>query len=614
MTGEFQLDDYPNIVQQSALRAERITPNSFRRAIQEGSTNQLGRPIAILTFMVDYAAAGLDPKQFLRTNLLIHLATTLTALLFVFRVAQLTGIRRAWAIALFATLLWAAHPINLTAVLYIVQRMTSLAALFVLAAAALYAGFRTIPRPSALRTGTTIAAIGILMISGALSKENAVLAPMLLVSVELLARWTRSDCGTKLQRLAFWLCAGIPSLLVASFLIWKIPDFAASYQHREFNLGERVLTEARVIWLYIAQILYPRISEMSLYHDSFPLSRGLWSPPSTAASVLGLAVTTGLVILLRRRLPWLCFGIVFFFTGHLLESTIVPLELVFEHRNYLPSVGLIGGLSLQVGAWTQDQHVSMRRIVVMASAALGLVLILQTHLRASIWGEPIEHVEFALRTNPESARVQNSAANLYHQLCDGPVASNPTSKAAWCDQAIAHYRTAASIDADNAGSLIRAAALIRKAGRAVPEGMLFEIDQRLRNGASVWVNYNVLHGYLVEEDGSAHFPAHWLANWAEISARNPRTKPLARAAILSGYSQLLFNRMQRPDEALQAMEQAAKLRPDRFDIQMSLTKLYIALGDTENADRQLEYMRSMKGAWAYEQEFSKLSAKLRSTR
>jgi len=613
MTGTFQLDDYPNIVQQSALHAENINPASVRRAVQEGSTNILGRPVAILTFMVDYAIAGLEPRQFLGTNLLIHLVTALAVLLFIFRLAQLTGLKHAWPVALFATLLWAAHPFNLTAVLYIVQRMTSLAALFVVLAAALYAGYRTLPNPSARRTGAMIVAIGIAMTFGALSKENAALAPLLLVSVELLARWTGADHGTKYQRIAFWVCAGVPSLLLVSYLMLKVPDFSAGYVHKEFSLGERLLTETRAFWFYIGQLLYPRISEMSLYHDSFPLSQGLLSPRSTTFSVLGLVAIGAFVLIMRRRLPWLCFGLIFFASGHLLESTVIPLELVFEHRNYLPSVGLIGGLTLQLSNWVQDQRARMRLVATVAAAVLSVVLLLQTHLRSSIWGAPIEHVEIALNTHPESARVQSAAANLYHQLCEGSAVSSPISTTAWCEQAIVHYRNAANIDPENAGSLIRAAALLRKTSHDVPIEMLEQINRRLRHGASAWINYNVLYGYLIEDNPDTPFPAHWLANWVEASLANSRTRPLARAAILSGYSQLLFNRMRRPDEAVQAMKQAATLQPDRFDIQLSLAKLYIALGDQQNADRQLEYMRSMKGSWAYETELSEFAAPYDST-
>jgi len=54
-----------------------------------------------------------------------------------------------------------------------------------------------------------------------------------------------------------------------------------------------------------------------------------------------IAVLVIFAFVTRKKYPLIFFGVLWFFIGHILESSFIPLDLYFEHRNYLPMVGLL---------------------------------------------------------------------------------------------------------------------------------------------------------------------------------------------------------------------------------------------------------------------------------
>lgn len=601
LSGIFLLDDYSNIVNQPTLHTDEISFSAIKKAVRENPTNMLGRPVAVVSFMLDYTFGGLNPERYLLSNLGIHLAAMLAGILMVYQIGRLTGIRYSYLAALCATTIWAAHPFNLTSVLYIVQRMTSLSALFTFLTLFVYAKFRTRTAPSIWATAGALALMGLLGVMAALSKENAALIPLFLIAVEWLARWTNQGKGNAQHQFVFWVCACIPSIALLTYLAWNIPQFAASYAFRPFSLSERLLTESRALWMYIGQIIYPRISAMSLYHDGTQISSGLFTPPITALAVFSLVGLICATYLLRKRTPWLCFGIMFFLVGHLLESTFIPLELIFEHRNYLPSLGLIAGATLQVADWSHRQPTHIQFAIRGFGVLICIIFLFQTYLRADLWGHPLERVAFELKTNGDSPRAQTDAATVLRQLC---FSHDPGEQNQWCLEAIKHYDQAAELDPGNAGALIRIVEIRTYTG--MPNADLDSISSKLNSATLTWVTYNVLYGFLVSEPTYKQLPAHWLANWAEAALKNPSMTQLARITIRSGYAQLLFNRMNRPDEAIEIMRAAADDAPERFDVQINMAKLYVATGQLENAWAQVQYLKSMPDAWAYNDEIERI--------
>jgi tetratricopeptide (TPR) repeat protein len=109
------------------------------------------------------------------------------------------------------------------------------------------------------------------------------------------------------------------------------------YHNRPFSMGERVLTQPRVLLFYVSQLFYPMPQRLSIDHD-VTVSTGLLAPWTTLPALL---LVLGLIILAvwrMRRNPLVAWGLLFFFLNHAIEAGILPLELLFEHRNYLPSL------------------------------------------------------------------------------------------------------------------------------------------------------------------------------------------------------------------------------------------------------------------------------------
>ena len=170
----------------------------------------------------------------------------------------------------------------------------------------------------------------------ALCKESGLLLPALILVCEAtLLRWSAPDRSSRRILAAFLgLSVAVP-LLFGSYFLSRNPDLILDgYAWRDFSLGERLLTETRVLWFYLHMIVLPNLGEMGLHHDDFLISRGPLSPWTTLPALAGLLLLAGGAFALRNKQPIITFGIAFFFVGHAMESTIIPLELVFEHRNY----------------------------------------------------------------------------------------------------------------------------------------------------------------------------------------------------------------------------------------------------------------------------------------
>ncbi|MDH3359556.1 MAG: tetratricopeptide repeat protein, partial [Desulfobulbaceae bacterium] len=247
---------------------------------------------------------------------------------------------RSREIALAATLLWALHPLQTNAVTYIVQRMTSMSALFVLSSLWFYVRGRLWKKP-----GQRLYFYAASLLCGGLaviSKENAVMLPVMIVGYEF---FLLSDSVWKRNWRQIVIAAGLAVSVVLVFAWVYLGDsfiitLPARFSGREFTLGERLLTESRVLFLYLGLLALPLPSQLNLCHD-IVLSRGLFSPPQTALALFALVGLLVLAVFLFRRDRLASFAIFWFLGNLLIESTVIPLELIFEHRLYLPSTFLL---------------------------------------------------------------------------------------------------------------------------------------------------------------------------------------------------------------------------------------------------------------------------------
>ncbi|HEX6592872.1 MAG TPA: hypothetical protein VF050_12825, partial [Moraxellaceae bacterium] len=177
--------------------------------------------------------------------------------------------------------------------------------------------------------------------------------------------------------------------------------FDKAHLWRDFSLTERLLTEARAVCSYARNTFLPENAVMGVFHDDYVISTGLFQPWTTAPALLAIAGLLLAGILLARSSLWMvALGILLFLSGHLIESTVIPLELYFEHRNYLPAVGLLLAASHLLLA----SPLSRNSLAILYFLYLS-VLVLCTHQRSQTWGDNDTLLMTSAMNHPRSVRA-----------------------------------------------------------------------------------------------------------------------------------------------------------------------------------------------------------------
>ena len=423
LNGSFVLDDYGSIVENKGIQVEGFTPEALSQLFvgADGKTRIISsRPVAMLSFAMNYFIGGLEPYGFKLMNLLIHLCTGWTIFLvmsWIFRANRLlenniyhplkSNCSR-W-IALLTTIIWLIHPLNVSTVLYSVQRMAQLSALFTLLGFAAYLRCRLLQLENTQLTGRLALFTGLFICwpLGILSKENAIILPLLCFVAEItLFRFVA--ISVLLRRLHHILVLAI--FITVAYLLYN-PDFVLSVyrDHRDFTLGQRLMTESRVLWVYVHSLLLPDLSRMGLFLDDFLLSTGFLNPMSTLLSTVAWCAVLLTAIFMRQRLPILSFSILWFLTGHILESSFIGLEIAFEHRNYLPGIGVILCLSWCVVTLYQQQE-RLRPVFGLTGICILILLVSLTLLRNHQWSTSWKYTNTEVRHHPLSYRANEKLA------------------------------------------------------------------------------------------------------------------------------------------------------------------------------------------------------------
>lgn len=409
LQGPWLLDDMSNLGALSLLDDPNI---EWQDIIFSNRSGLLGRPISVLSFILDYKANGLLPSQFKFTNLMLHLLCTCLVFWLILEIGKCLNERRIpLAAALVGAAFWAFAPLLVSTVLYAVQRMAQLSCLFSLAGLLAYAHGRRI---ATMRPWTgkclMISSVLLWLPLAALSKENGILLPYLLFCIEFFVfRFQGTISIRKWLKTYFAIFCILPSLTAALWLLSHPQMFLNGYNLRDFSLSQRLMTEPRVIADYAIQFILPNGGRMGLYHDDFPLSNGILEPPSTllmALALLGSVLASIRATSTASRA--LAFGWLFFLTGHLLESTIFSLEIYFEHRNYLPSIGLASGIALGL-----DQALiapNSRQRMLAAGVLVTIISATATYQRTSTWRDYDLMLESAVEHHPNSYRLLSDLA------------------------------------------------------------------------------------------------------------------------------------------------------------------------------------------------------------
>ena len=408
LSGGFIFDDFVNL---NAIGATGPVDNwqTFLRYVTSGTADPTGRPLAMATFLIDARDWPADPRAFLTTNVLIHLLNGVLLFKLIESLGEWVGDsprKGSWN-ALLAAGIWLLHPLWVSTTLYAVQREAMLPATFTILGLLAFLRGRHQWMQSNGDSGAPWMIMGIMggTILAILSKANGILLPILALVLEstVVAFKQNSTRGRELGLLG-WVLLRVPTLVVLGYLLSFLPTMHADLGVREWNIAQRILSEPRAICTYLALLAIPRSVSSGVYNDGFEPSLGLFDPATTGASLLFLVAIPFLAWRFRRSYPAACASILFFLAGHLLESTTVPLELFFEHRNYLPAILLFWPLARWISA------VRVRVAIRVASACLILALMAVTTLqRTELWGNPSALSAISAQTNPQSSRAQVAA-------------------------------------------------------------------------------------------------------------------------------------------------------------------------------------------------------------
>ena len=429
--GDFLFDDEPNLKYLGELGGVH---NWFtlKAYVLSGWSGPTGRPISLLSFLIDDNTWPSVAAPFKYTNLCFHLITGLLlawATYLLLRAVRFVEARAAW-VAVVAAGLWMLHPYWVSTTLYVVQRMTILSGLFMLAGMVGYLKGRSwLMQPDRHRPLAAYALMamgaGLGTLLAVLSKENGALLPLLLLVVEAFLYRMRVDAPPR----KIWLVVvlGLPALAVLMYLAKHINFSPNLWPNRPFDQVDRLYSETRILWDYMGQLWLPRIEGAGLFQDGFEISRSLLQPMITVWAVVGWVAVLLCLPLLYRRLPFVWLAIVFFLCGHLIESTVIGLELHFEHRNYAPAFFMFLPLAIGID-WLGQRY--RPRMAIAVTLALMAMLAGMTWQRSLLWADADRLQTYWAMKDPQSARGRNY---LISRLVEEKKYGEAL---AWADQAV----------------------------------------------------------------------------------------------------------------------------------------------------------------------------------
>ena len=599
LDGPWVLDDEANIYTNQQLLLNDLNPHQLHIA----STAPLAsypytRGLSYLSFALNYYFSGQEFSQFdfKLTNLIIHLVNALLAYLIATLVIKTTltisqGHQALLAIAI--TLCWSCHPIQVSSVLYAVQRMTLLSGTTVLLGCLLFLKFRL--SPSYLNTPTIkilplVIVLSICVLVGFHFKETAVLLPVYLLALEICLR-PFSPPNINLDR-AMLILGTFTALIALGYLVFELGDIRKSYSFRNFTLEERSLTQPRVLWWYLKLLLIPQLSDFSLFMDDYSLSKSITQPITTLTSIIAWSLLIAFGVFFKKN--WLLSScLIWYLGGHLIESTFLPLEIAFEHRNYLPSLAPIA-MAIALLSWATNRLISNTLIAYLPVALPIILLAFLCTIRASFWGDKVMFITQQVENRPHSTRA-NGAAGVFYATRDPVRALNHYATAAQHNEtsllpvssqysilmvALNLYDQAEKIAADNEQDItagIRQKWTKQELTKKVDD-LETEVEFRIRKYAvspQVLSSLEIATYCAVSAQLSCKNPATVL-RWVNIALENPK-KCAVCGPMLNLHKSRLLAASGKANLALTLMEKTVTEHPENNYYKIKLAELYYTL-------------------------------------
>ncbi len=400
LNSPFALDDLHNIIANKAIRVTDLSFSTLADTIRNSLLEN--RPVANLSLALNYYLHRYDVFGYHIFNILIHSINGILLFFFLQHTLLLAGGASSSGsrnlTAFVTVLLWLVHPLQTQSVTYTIQRMNSMAAMFYLLSFICYIRAR-MSRKGIIKLLLAVAATAAALLAVG-SKENAVMLPVFI----LLYEWFFfQDLQVRFTKRHYFILGGLLLFLLVAVFFYLGPDPIAAvtnYSGRSFTLQERLLTQLRVVLFYGSLVFFPLPSRMTLEHD-FALSHSLVDPLTTLFSLAALGATLATAILLARGQRLASFAILWFLGNLLIESSFIPLEIIFEHRTYLPSMLLV--FLLVLIAAKVITPVIVRTVIVVCIA---LLFSGWTYARNSIWDNDLTLWADIAQKAPAKPRAQ----------------------------------------------------------------------------------------------------------------------------------------------------------------------------------------------------------------
>lgn len=583
LNGPFLLDDYANLEPLGYGQGVTDT-DTASRFVFGNSSGPTGRPVSMASFLLDDSAWPSNPRDFKKTNLFLHLIAGLLIFLVVSRVVETElGFSKdqGFYFSLVVTSFWVVHPLNVSTTLYVVQRMTVLSAIFVLSGMYLY----LLGRQRWLE-GNKSSVLFILfflcVLLGVLSKENAVLLLVFLFSLEFFWFLTPTfKCFEYLRRnkknVVIFMAACSLLLCYLSYPVW-----GSAYSFRDFDLFHRLYFQVSVIGDYIFKITSPLLSELNFFNGAYESSDRIdFDAHFFIRAIIFLSLVALFVhsVVTGRRLQ--SFGLLWFFSFHLLESTVLPLELYFEHRNYVPGIGLLIYI-VNTFRCLADRCGAQELFSVVVATSVVIFLAFSTLLLSITWSHAgMLFLKWEM-DEPNSVRAKLSYSDYLE-------------KKGFPENSIEHIERAIALEPDSIGLRIKKVLLVCKSGIDADLSSTFsalEKAERFDYGApsylSELINYNKVRP--VKECGSPAFGAEISEVLTVIDMKNKdgwRGKSLAKYySAKTDYYTSIGSFV----HAVESIENAISYQPT-VDLNLKAAVIFASGGLYEDALKKLEAAR-----------------------
>lgn len=402
------IDDDANLSPITRL-VESPSLETLKLVVLNNTSGPLGRPLSMASFTIDAHYWPSDVNRLIRNNILLHILCGTCVIWFSFLLCRELRINTNESLkyAFLIGAIWVFHPLLVSTYLYSVQRMTVLASIFCLLSLVTYLKVRNnfyTNKPIKILTASLIMIAPLSM--AMLSKENSFVILSLIGLTEILLINRLEIRLDRIRKALIAIALFSTAFTLAAWLVINFDRYSIPSQIRDFNAFERLMTQGRMLSNYLYNIVVPQRLGTGLFHDDIVVSRGLFVPLQTFWSllfILGLIIFT---IKYFNKVAFVCFALAWFFLAHFIESSVIPLELKYEHRNYLPLVGFIIGFVLFLSKSVSNQW--MRK----APYLLLVFCIYTTFSSVSLWSKPLIQAEIWRAEHPTSIRAtQHSASN-----------------------------------------------------------------------------------------------------------------------------------------------------------------------------------------------------------